>query len=434
MPSTPHDVWTFIAGATPGAVFQIAEQLVQSLKGTFRIAQETAMFRYRVGNDLTGYRDGSANPRGDGATQAATIADGPWRGGTFALTQRYLHFRGPFHALPREDRDRIVGRNLDTDEELVDAPATADIRRADQDAEGLPSFMLRRSMPWGGVGRHGLQFIAFMRDLAVADRIIDRMLGGADGHADALLAHTQAETGAYYFCPPLRGHQLVLGDSAVSPTEESPVSTNIVEAVEGNGARLLFQASRCIHSRNCVLSRPDVFVPNVQGEWLYPKLARPEEIAELAHRCPSGAIQYERTDGGTNEVPPLVNTVRVRENGPLAFHGELAIQDAATQFRATLCRCGRSQTKPFCDGSHAQGFQATGEPVIVESEVLQKRNGLLSITPMQDGPLMVSGSVEIVSGTGRTTNRASRANLCRCGASNNKPYCDGSHARVGFRG
>ncbi|MCI0736974.1 MAG: CDGSH iron-sulfur domain-containing protein [Beijerinckiaceae bacterium] len=51
---------------------------------------------------------------------------------------------------------------------------------------------------------------------------------------------------------------------------------------------------------------------------------------------------------------------------------------------------------------------------------------------MPNGPLIVSGSIEIVSGTGRTINRMMRAALCRCGESQNKPYCDGSHARTGF--
>jgi len=76
-----------------------------------------------------------------------------------------------------------------------------------------------------------------------------------------------------------------------------------------------FDGGKCIHSRHCVLDRPDVFVPNVQGEWIHPDKATPDEVAELAHNCPSGAISYERLDGGENERAPLVNVVRVRENG-----------------------------------------------------------------------------------------------------------------------
>jgi CDGSH-type Zn-finger protein/uncharacterized Fe-S cluster protein YjdI len=212
------------------------------------------------------------------------------------------------------------------------------------------------------------------------------------------------------------------------------MSNDDIETVEGNGVRLIFEAKRCIHSRNCVLGRPDVFVPNVQGEWLHPERASAEELAELAHLCPSGAIRYERTDGGADESAPLVNTVRVRENGPLAFHGALDVDGNVTAFRATLCRCGLSANKPYCDGSHSGKFSATGEPAISASEALQERNGTLSIVATQDGPLQVSGPLEIVSGTGHTANRTTRTFLCRCGASANKPYCDGSHKRIEFRG
>ena len=78
---------------------------------------------------------------------------------------------------------------------------------------------------------------------------------------------------------------------------------------EARGARVLirFEGGKCIHSRNCVLARPDVFVPNVAGEWIHPDRATPEEITELAHACPSGAIAYQRLDGGPQEAPPLVH-------------------------------------------------------------------------------------------------------------------------------
>jgi hypothetical protein len=78
-------------------------------------------------------------------------------------------------------------------------------------------------------------------------------------------------------------------------------------------------------------------------------------------------------------------------------------------------------------------FQATGEPPIKESAALEVRNGPLSVVPAPNGPLLVKGAVEIVSGTGTTIAKISSTALCRCGASANKPYCDGSHVRVGFR-
>jgi CDGSH-type Zn-finger protein/uncharacterized Fe-S cluster protein YjdI len=207
-----------------------------------------------------------------------------------------------------------------------------------------------------------------------------------------------------------------------------------MEEIRGKSLILRFEGSKCIHSRHCVLGRPDVFVPNVQGEWIHPDAATPEEVAELAHLCPSGAITYERTDGGPQEQPPKVNLARVRENGPIAIHAPIEIDGQPAMMRATLCRCGASKNKPFCDASHvAAGFQATGEPKTVDSSPLAARDGKLEVKPAPNGPLIVTGNLEVVSGTGRTINRVTRCALCRCGASGNKPYCDGSHNRVGFK-
>jgi len=209
--------------------------------------------------------------------------------------------------------------------------------------------------------------------------------------------------------------------------------SNEIEEVRGKKATIRFDGGKCIHSRHCVLDRPDVFVPNVKGAWIRPDAAKPEALVALALNCPSGAITVERLDGGENEMPPQVNTLRLRENGPLAFHAALTLAGRPIGLRATLCRCGQSKRKPFCDGGHvAAGFQATGEPKMQDSPALEKRDGELKLSPLSNGPLKVQGALEIVSGTGRTVKRVNEAFLCRCGASANKPFCDGSHAKIGF--
>ena len=65
--------------------------------------------------------------------------------------------------------------------------------------------------------------------------------------------------------------------------------------------------------------------------------------------------------------------------------------------------------------------------------MLELRDGDLQIEPELDGPLALRGNLEITSGTGRVVSRVTQARLCRCGASNTKPFCDSSHARIGFR-
>jgi CDGSH-type Zn-finger protein/uncharacterized Fe-S cluster protein YjdI len=207
------------------------------------------------------------------------------------------------------------------------------------------------------------------------------------------------------------------------------------EVVRAPGVTIRFNAGRCIHSRHCVLDRPDVFVPNVQGEWIHPERASVAEVLEIAHNCPSGAIRCEAPDGTALEHPPIVNTVRMRENGPLAVRAELVLNGAPAGCRLTLCRCGASQHKPYCDGSHATaGFTASGECAAKESAPLATRNGPLAIAPVRDGPLHVKGNLEVVTGTGKTVNRVTETWLCRCGHSHDKPYCDGSHKAAGFKG
>ena len=208
-----------------------------------------------------------------------------------------------------------------------------------------------------------------------------------------------------------------------------------IEVVKGQEVTIHFDAQRCIHSRSCVLDHPDVYVPNVKGEWIYPDATAAAEVIRTGQNCPSGAIQVIRNDGsGSSNASPLVNTLRVRENGPLAIEAELQIKGAAQAVpRATLCRCGHSQNKPFCDGAHADaGFAATGEPLTAQFESLPVRNGPVNVVPLANGPLRIAGNLELVSGTGRTLNKVTETYLCRCGQSKNKPYCDGAHVAAGF--
>jgi CDGSH-type Zn-finger protein/uncharacterized Fe-S cluster protein YjdI len=207
-----------------------------------------------------------------------------------------------------------------------------------------------------------------------------------------------------------------------------------VETVCGKDLELQFEARRCIHSRFCVTWAPGVFLANVKGPWIHPDAMPVERLVEVAHACPSGAIRYRRLDGQPGEAAPPVNLATVREAGPYAFRGELRIDGAPAGFRATLCRCGASKSKPYCDGSHhGIGFSATGEPPTGKTDMLAERAGVLVIDPQTNGPLRVRGNLEILSGTGRAVARVTTAFLCRCGGSANKPFCDGTHAKIGFK-
>jgi CDGSH-type Zn-finger protein/uncharacterized Fe-S cluster protein YjdI len=222
------------------------------------------------------------------------------------------------------------------------------------------------------------------------------------------------------------------GTAAAAPPVPNTVAG--VEEIEGKDLTLLFDARKCIHSRFCVTWAPKVFLANVQGPWIHPDAIEVERLVEIAHVCPSGAIRYRRKDGKANEAAPLVNLITIRENGPYAVRADMQLNGQRGVFRATLCRCGASKNKPFCDGSHNEvSFAASGEPASGKTDVLAVRDGALAIEPETDGPLRVRGNLEIISGTGRVVARVTQGRLCRCGGSGNKPFCDGTHARIGFR-
>lgn len=200
----------------------------------------------------------------------------------------------------------------------------------------------------------------------------------------------------------------------------------------GKDIEVRFDMRRCIHARNCFLKLPRVFDP-ARKPWVDPDAAPAEEIAAMIRTCPSGALSFARLDGGVEEAPPGINRMRLRENGPNAWHGNLRLGGEAMT-RATLCRCGKTGNPPFCDGSHSDaGFVATGEPPASGKDAPGEDPGeVLELIPQENGPVEARGALEITSGTGRRLHRGRRAFLCRCGQSKNKPFCDGSHKTAGF--
>jgi CDGSH-type Zn-finger protein/uncharacterized Fe-S cluster protein YjdI len=302
------------------------------------------------------------------------------------------------------------------------------------------SFTMQRSQlgfsqpaaAWPLLGRRAREIAAASELLATDDA---RSLESV-GHAFAAIAE-RLEARA----EPSRITRPKPDSSLQAPTVPAAEPRAVVQSAapieEAKGAKLLlrFEGKRCIHSRRCVLGAPDVFLANVEGSWLRPDAMDVESLVAIAHECPSGAITYERLDGRPDEEAPPVNVLRLRENGPLALHADIEMAPFGRMFRATLCRCGKSKNKPFCDSAHkaAPPFVATGEPSSQPGEPLAARTGLLHVVPTTDGPLEISGNLEICSGTGRTVARVERARLCRCGGSSNKPFCDSTHLRNGFR-
>jgi CDGSH-type Zn-finger protein/uncharacterized Fe-S cluster protein YjdI len=192
----------------------------------------------------------------------------------------------------------------------------------------------------------------------------------------------------------------------------------------------------CIHVGECTRAKGDLFVSG-RKPWGRPDLAEPDHVAEVIRRCPTGALVYLRKDGGAEEKPETVNRVFISNNGPLYLRGDLQIDGAAddmpgVRFRAALCRCGDSKNKPFCDNTHEEAAFRDRGAVGETGEAPDATGGPLQVKRAPNGPLLLSGSFEIVSAAGQATWRGTKAALCRCGASKNKPFCDGAHKSLGF--
>ncbi len=145
-----------------------------------------------------------------------------------------------------------------------------------------------------------------------------------------------------------------------------------------------------------------------------------ELLTGIAHACPSGAIRYRRRDGRPHETAPPVNLLSVREAGPYAVRGDLAIDGIDdVGYRATLCRCGASKTKPFCDGSHHEvKFEASGEPPTQasQSDMLAVRDGRLEINPTTaqlERPVQRSGTQRVPAWDEADRHRASGSRRVR---------------------
>ena len=199
-----------------------------------------------------------------------------------------------------------------------------------------------------------------------------------------------------------------------------------------------YDARRCIHSAECVRGLPVVF-DTARRPWILLTGASSDAIAAVIEKCPSGALHYTRRDGGAAEVPDKQMVIVPMPDGPLYVRGCVQLRSAdgkviTEDMRLALCRCGQSHNKPFCDNSHrGSGFKDSG--VVADSGVRDETEtyDVVSITASENGPLLLEGQFVLRGASGVGQYDGTQAELCRCGGSRNKPFCDGTHEEIGFR-
>ena len=202
--NTPRDVLVWIQSPSRDRQFDAARAVDAALGAECML--EVAGFVYRDSRDLTGFIDGTANPKDDAARRAtALVPDGePGAGGSHVLTQRWRHDLDEFQALPVAAQERVIGRTKADSVELTGDAMAADshVSRTDAKRGGVAQTLWRRSFPWGGAMTQGLYFLAFSCDAARYGFLLRRMVGEAeDGVRDRLMRYSSSLTGALWFAP-----------------------------------------------------------------------------------------------------------------------------------------------------------------------------------------------------------------------------------------
>ena len=133
----------------------------------------------------------------------------------------------------------------------------------------------------------------------------------------------------------------------------------------------------------------------------------------------------------------LPNEVFVSNGGPLEIAGNITLvhEDGSIQYanHLSLCRCGHSGSKPVCDDQHVDmEFLDSGKIFEVSETSASSRPNRITISYIKDGPITFLGRVRLHNQFGQECVKM-RGSLCRCGQSASKPFCDGSHSRVGFK-
>ncbi len=208
-PSTPGDLLFHIRAERADLCFEFARLLLDTLGDAVRIVDETWGFRYFDARDLLGFVDGTANPVGQDIPESALVGeeDREFAGGSYVVTQKYLHDLSAWKAIGADRQEKIIGRTKVDNIELDDQAANQKSHKSLAtivDPQGVEHDILRDNMPFGSPGRRefGTYFIGYTRRLWVIEKMLQRMfIGEPKGAYDRLLDFSTAQTGTTFFAP-----------------------------------------------------------------------------------------------------------------------------------------------------------------------------------------------------------------------------------------
>jgi porphyrinogen peroxidase len=243
--ATPGDLLFHIRAKRMDLCFEMAAQIMTKLGDAVTAVDEVHGFRYFDDRDLLGFVDGTENPRGQAVIDAALIGDEDpaFAGGSYVITQKYLHDLAGWNALPTETQERIIGRMKLSDIELADAvkPSFAHNALTTIEENGQEFQIVRDNMPFGqvGTGEYGTYFIGYCRTPRVTEQMIENMfIGRPPGNYDRILDFSSAVTGTLFFVPSMTfldsGGEIAPAASAPAAKPSAAPSQSTAAASDGS--------------------------------------------------------------------------------------------------------------------------------------------------------------------------------------------------------
>src|ERR1700723_1188453 len=206
--STPGDILFHVRARRMDICFELVTQIMERLREAVTTVDEVQGFRYFEDRDVIGFVDGTENPRGNLALEAALIGDEDvaFAGGSYVIVQKYLHNMQAWNALSTEAQELIIGRKKLSDIELNDAekPVSAHSALTVIEENGKEVKILRDNMPFGrpGYDEFGTYFIGYCRTSRITETMLENMfVGRPPGNYDRLLDFSRAVTGSLFFAP-----------------------------------------------------------------------------------------------------------------------------------------------------------------------------------------------------------------------------------------
>ncbi len=207
--ATPGDLLFHIRAHRFDLCFELAQRLVERLRGLAEVVDEVHGFRSFDERDVLGFVDGTENPEGAAAADAVLIGeeDPGFAGGSYVIVQKYLHDLRAWDALSTEEQELIIGRTKLNDLELPDEVKPANSHLALNvitGPDGEERQIMRFNMPFGRVGadEFGTYYIAYARTSELIEQMLTNMfIGNPPGNTDRVLDFSTAVTGSLFFVP-----------------------------------------------------------------------------------------------------------------------------------------------------------------------------------------------------------------------------------------